>query len=134
MTLRLSTRDAGFDAAFTALVNARREADEDVSRDVSAILKRIRDEGDAALADYTQRFDRHDLAATGWSVTAAERKAALNGLSNELSDTLDLSAGRLAAFTIKQQQKDRTRHHEAGVRPGVRGGHVDKADGGGPGG
>src|SRR3546814_11854985 len=96
MTLRLSTRDAGFDAAFTALVNARREADEDVSRDVSAILKRIRDEGDAALAAYTQRFDRHDLAATGWIVTAADRKAALNGLSNVLRDQLELADAPIA--------------------------------------
>src|SRR3546814_18414106 len=74
MTLRLSTRDAGFDAAFTALVNARREADEEVSRDVTVILKRIRDVGDAPLADYTRRFDRHGLNATGWTVAAAERK------------------------------------------------------------
>lgn len=61
MPLRLGSQDADFAAAFTALVDARREADEDVSRDVSAILKRVRTEGDAALADYTARFDRHDL-------------------------------------------------------------------------
>src|SRR3546814_16397631 len=104
MTLRLSTRDAGFDAAFTALVNARREADEDVSRDVTVILKRIRDEGDAALADYTRRFDRHDLDATGWTVTAAERKAALNSLSNELRAALDLAAERLAAYKSEERR------------------------------
>src|SRR3546814_19091212 len=110
MTLRLSTRDAGFDAAFTALVNARREADEDVSRDVSAILKRIRDEGDAALADYTQRFERHDLAATGWSVTAAECKAALTGLSNELQGALELATARHAAYTNKQKPPHSTKN------------------------
>src|SRR3546814_17642237 len=91
MTLRLSTRDAGFDAAFTALVNARREADEDVSRDVTVILKRIRDEGDAALADYKRRFDSHDLDANGWTVQDAERTAALNGISNALRATLKLA-------------------------------------------
>src|SRR3546814_171706 len=109
MTLRLSTRDAGFDAAFTALVNARREADEDVSRAVTVILKRIRDEGAAALADYTRRFDRHDLDATGWTVTAAERKAALNGLSNELRDALELAAERIAAYHEKQKDRKSTR-------------------------
>src|SRR3546814_1268096 len=106
MTLRPSTRDAGFDAAFTALVNARREADEDVSRDVTVILKRIRDEGDAALADYTRRFDRHDLDATGWTVTAAERTAALNGLSTALRDALELAAERIEAMHEKKNQQD----------------------------
>src|SRR3546814_18344714 len=124
MTLRLSTRDAGFDAAFTALVNARREADEDVSRDVSAILKRIRDEGDAALAAYTQRFDRHDLAATGWSVTAAERQAPFNGLSNELRDALELAAERITAYHEKQQPPASDSPYPAGVRSGARWGEV----------
>src|SRR3546814_198864 len=127
MTLRLSTRDAGFDAAFTALVNARREADEDVSRDVTVILKRIRDEGDAALADYTRRFDRHDLDATGWTVTAAERKAALNGLSNELRDALELAAERIAAYHEKQKPQDSDSTDAAGVRLGARWRAVDAA-------
>src|SRR3546814_18869249 len=119
MTLRLSTRDAGFDAAFTALVNARREADEDVSRDVTVILKRIRDEGDAALADYTRRFDRHDLDATGWTVTAADRKAALNGLSNELRDALEREAERIAAYHERQKPPDRDRTDAADVGQGT---------------
>jgi len=66
MTHRLTTTSPDFAAAFTALVDARREADEDVSRDVAAILKAVRAGGDAALADYTRRFDRHDLSASGW--------------------------------------------------------------------
>ena len=57
MPLRLDSRDPGFGAAFTALVDARREADGDVSRDVSAIVADVRVRGDAALADYTRRFE-----------------------------------------------------------------------------
>src|SRR3546814_5701814 len=98
MTLRLSTRDAGFDAAFTALVNARREADEDVSRDVTVILKRIRDEGDAALADYTRRFDRHDLDATGWTVTAAERRS-----EEHTSELQSIMRNSYAVFCLKKK-------------------------------
>ena len=51
--LRLDSRDSAFAAAFTALVEARRESDEDVSRDVTAMLKRVRAEGDAAILDLT---------------------------------------------------------------------------------
>ena len=46
--IRLSTADAGFASDFAALVNARREADADVARDVAAIVARVRNEGDAA--------------------------------------------------------------------------------------
>jgi len=127
MPLRLSTRDPGFPAAFTALVNARREADEDVSRDVTAILKRVRDEGDAALADYTQRFDRHDLNVSGWAVTAAERKAAMEGLPNDLRDALELAAARIAAYHDKQKPQDSDSTDAAGVRLGARWRAVDAA-------
>src|SRR3546814_11305627 len=83
MTFRLSTTDSDFAAAFAALVDARREADEDVSRDVAAILKRVRAEGDAALADYNSRFDRHDLDVSGWAVGPAQCRKALASRSEE---------------------------------------------------
>ena len=127
MPLRLSTTDSDFAAAFTALVDARREADEDVSRDVSAILKSVRARGDAALADYTSRFDRHDLDASGWSVTPAECRAALDGISTELRDALDLAAARITAYHEKQRPQDSDSIDSAGVRLGARWSAVDAA-------
>ncbi|MFY9350980.1 histidinol dehydrogenase [Sphingobium sp.] len=127
MTLRLSTTDPDFAAAFTALVDARREADEDVSRDVTAILKAVRAGGDAALADYTQRFDRHDLDVSGWSVTAAETRAALDGLSSKLRDALELAAARVTAYHEKQKPQDSDGVDSAGVRLGARWSAVDAA-------
>lgn len=127
MTFRLSTTDADFAAAFTALVDARREADEDVSRDVTAILKRVRAEGDAALADYTSRFDRHDLDISGWAVTRTECRAALDGLSTELRDALELAAARITAYHEKQKPQDSDSVDAAGVRLGARWNAVDAA-------
>jgi histidinol dehydrogenase len=127
MPLRLDSNDAGFADAFTTLVDARREADEDVSRDVTAILKRIRAEGDVALADYTQRFDRHDLESSGWSVTRAEMDAALAGISTELRDALELAAARIAAYHEKQRPQDSDSVDSAGVRLGARWSAVDAA-------
>jgi histidinol dehydrogenase len=127
MPLRLDSRDAGFTAAFSALVDARREADEDVSRDVAAILKAVRTDGDAALADYTRRFDRHDLEVSGWSVTTAERRAALEGLSAELRDALELAAARITAYHEKQKPQDSDGTDSAGVRLGARWSAVDAA-------
>lgn len=127
MPLRLDSRDAGFMAAFTALVDARREADEDVSRDVTAILKAVRAGGDAALADYTQRFDRHDLNVSGWAVTATETRAALEGISPRLRDALELAAARITAYHEKQRPQDSDGVDSAGVRLGARWSAVDAA-------
>ena len=127
MPLRLDTREAAFGAAFTMLVDARREADEDVSRDVTAILKRVRAEGDAALADYTQRFDGHDLDSSGWAVTAAETRAALDAIPTDLRDALELAAARITAYHEKQKPQDSDGVDDAGVRLGARWTPVDAA-------
>ncbi|MBV8238906.1 MAG: histidinol dehydrogenase, partial [Sphingomonas sp.] len=57
--IRLDASAPGFAADFAALVDARRESDADVARDVSAILRTVRDEGDAGLRALTQKLDRH---------------------------------------------------------------------------
>ena len=127
MTQRLTTTSPDFAAAFTTLVDARREADDDVSRDVTAILKAVRAGGDAALADYTQRFDRHDLNVTGWAVTPAECRAALDGISTTLRDALELAAARITAYHEKQRPVDSDSVDSAGVRLGARWSAVDAA-------
>ncbi|MBJ7444131.1 MAG: histidinol dehydrogenase [Sphingobium sp.] len=127
MTQRLTTTAPDFAAAFTTLVDARREADEDVSRDVTAILKAVRAGGDAALADYTQRFDHHDLNVTGWAVTPAETRAALDGISSTLRDALELAAARITAYHEKQRPVDSDGVDSAGVRLGARWSAVDAA-------
>jgi len=127
MPLRLDTRDPGFRAAFENLVNARREADEDVSRVVADIRADVRARGDAALADLTKRFDGHDLDATGWQVTREERQAALAGLSTELRSALELAADRIRTYHAAQKPVDSERIDDAGVRMGARWRAVDAA-------
>ncbi|MFN3520276.1 MAG: histidinol dehydrogenase, partial [Sphingomonas sp.] len=70
--IRLSTRDASFTRDFAALVDARRESDADVTRDVSNILRSVREEGVAALRAFTQKLDGHDLDDGGWSIPLAD--------------------------------------------------------------
>ena len=125
--IRLDASDAYFEAAFAALVNARREADADVSRDVAAIVAAVRATGDAALHEYTSRFDGHDLDATGWAVGKAERRAALDGLDRELRGALELAAERIADYHVAQKPADRDAIDAAGVRLGARWNAVDAA-------
>ncbi len=125
--IRLDASDAGFAAAFTALVNARREADADVARDVAAIIARVRDEGDAALHDYTRRFDGHDLDRSGWRIERAECAAAHAALDPALRDALELAAERIATYHAKQRPADRDEIDAQGIRLGARWRPVDAA-------
>ena len=92
MPMRMAITDTGFAEAFDALVNARREADDDVSADVRAIIQDVRDRGDEAVAQLTSKFDQHDLEQTGWRVDQAESAAALEGLEASLRVALELAA------------------------------------------
>ena len=120
MTLRLDAGAEGFAAEFDALVNARRESDSDVRDAVTAIVAEVRARGDDALADYTKRFDGHDLDVTGWEVPRAERRAALDGLDHDLRDALELAADRIRTFHATQIPADRDSMDAQGVRLGAR--------------
>jgi len=118
--IRLSTSDPGFEREFSALVNARREADADVARDVRTIVASVRDEGDAALQAFTKKFDQHDLNETGWRIEKAEWLAAHQSLSAELREARELAAERIAAYHLKQKPEDSDGTDSAGVRLGAR--------------
>lgn len=122
--IRLTTSDAGFEAAFAALVDARRDSDENVSRDVTAILSRVRTEGDIAIAELTEQFDGHSLP---WRIERAECDAALAGLDSDLRTALELAAARIRAYHEAQVPTDRDMTDDAGVRLGARWNAVDAA-------
>ncbi len=122
--LRLSDSQADFTAAFAALVNARREVGGDVSRDVAAIIQRVRDEGDTAVAALTRQFDGHDLP---WRIDTADCASAYAALDPTLRDALDMAAARIRAFHLGQRPEDRDYVDDAGVRMGARWNPVDAA-------
>ena len=98
-----------------------------MSRDVAAIVADVRQRGDTALAEYTNRFDRHDLDATGWQISPEERRAALENLDAELRDALLLAAERIRAYHEAQRPQDSDGTDAAGVRMGARWNAVEAA-------
>ena len=124
---RLDARDAGFAKAFQSIVTARRESDPDVARDVSAFLAQVRSDGDEAVAALTQRFDKHDLAETGWRIDRDLCDAALRDLDRELRGALELAATRIRAYHTAQRPTDSESFDDAGVRLGARWLPVDAA-------
>lgn len=127
MTLRLSTGDPGFARAFDKLVRGRRESDVEVSRDVSAIIADVKARGDAALIDYTARFDGHSLAGGCWSIGKDACAEAYAALSDDLRAALDLAAARIRAYHQAQLPENRDYTDAAGVRLGARWSAVDAA-------
>lgn len=125
---RLSTSDPDFEAKFARLVADRRESDVDVARTVTTILGNIRDRGDHALIDLTQRYDRHSLTTeSDWRIAPDDCRAAFEGLEPELRDALILAAERIRAYHEAQLPTDRDYTDEAGVRLGAKWRAVDAA-------
>ena len=125
--LRLSTIDPSFAAAFTALVDDRRESDADVASDVAAIVADVRARGDAALAELTAKFDRFDLDSTDWTISRAECAAARSALPTDLRAALELAAERIATFHAGQKPEDKSTVDLTGALLGSRWSAVDAA-------
>ncbi|TRD10570.1 histidinol dehydrogenase [Erythrobacter insulae] len=115
-----STLSPDFDKNFTRLVNARRETDSDVAGQVSSILSSVKNRGDDALIEYSQRFDGYALADdSDWIITPERCAEAYAGLETGLREALDLAAARIRAYHEAQMPQDRDYTDDAGVRLGA---------------
>jgi histidinol dehydrogenase len=100
----LSTRDAGFDAALAQLVARDTTADRRVDAAAAAIVDDVRARGDAALLEYTNRFDRlHAPSVPALEIAAAEMQSALQSLAVEDRAALEAAARRIQAFHERQR-------------------------------
>ena len=117
---RLDAQDAGFAAAFAALVADKRDDDAGVADDVAAILCDVRARGDVAVHELTLRFDSVDLSATGSLIGADEISAARQQVPTETLAALEFAAARIRAFHAGQRPADRDATDAAGVRAGWR--------------
>jgi histidinol dehydrogenase len=117
---RLSTADPAFAEDFAALLAQARETTETVGTEVAAIIAAVRVHGDAALCDYTNRFDRVTVTAGDLRVTAAEITAAKAAVAPELLAALDLAAARIEAFHKAQLPRDMEIEDAVGYRMGMR--------------
>ena len=106
--------------AFAALLAQARETTETVDAAVAAIIAAVRARGDAALLDYTARFDRLTLTADRIRIAAEEIDAAVAGIRAELAAALDLAATRIEAFHRAQLPADLRYTDEAGLTLGMR--------------
>ncbi len=75
---------------------------------VRRILEEVRERGDAALVDYTQKFDGCDLTPAGLRVPVDERDAAANTVDDDVIQALKGAAERIRIFHEAQLPQDWT--------------------------
>ncbi len=120
MAIRLDSRHESFAERFDALVAVKREASSDVDEAVRAIVEDVRRRGDAALLDYTKRYDRIDLNEIGMRVRAEEIEAAVAEIDADTKAALMLARDRIAAHHGRQMPQDDRYLDSAGVELGSR--------------
>ncbi len=103
--LRLRTDSADFETAFQARLHWSADTDAAIEQRVADILADVQQRGDAAVLEYTQRFD--GLAATemhALELTAAELKAAFDGLPDVQRQALQAAAERVRRYHEAQKK------------------------------
>ncbi|MEJ2198377.1 MAG: histidinol dehydrogenase [Desulfuromonadales bacterium] len=114
----LQFSDAGFEEAFRTISERGETTPVGILQTVEAILADVRERGDAALCEYTERFDRLKLDATTLEVSTAEIEQALAAVDRETLATLQLAADRIATFHRRQKEETWLTDDEPDIRLG----------------
>ena len=106
MPVTLNTSQPDFESRFAEMLSAKREDSADVNDVVAAIIKDVRQRGDAALCDLTRRFDRLDLTPDRLRLSADEIAAQIAHVTPQDRTALTLAAERIRAYHARQMPED----------------------------
>ena len=108
---RLSSISATFEAEFKARLHWSADTDADIEQRVASILADVLARGDAAVLEYTARFDGLSAAnVANLELTQAELKAAFESIPAAQREALQAAAKRVRSY------------HEAQKKPRVKAG------------
>ncbi|MEG1050843.1 MAG: histidinol dehydrogenase [Janthinobacterium sp.] len=106
---KLDSSQDGFQQSLDTLLAFEAGTDEAIETSVAKILADVKTRGDAAVLEYTNRFDRipHGGAAemAAFDISQAELQAALNGLPSAQREALQIAAQRIRAFHERQREE-----------------------------
>jgi histidinol dehydrogenase len=122
MARRLNSKDGSFAAEFEALLNSRAGAEDDVGREVKAIIADVRKRGDAALVELTNKFDRANVTHETLKLSAVDLDVAVG--RKQLA-AIEVAATRIEAYHQKQLPQDADFTDASGARLGWRWTAVD---------
>lgn len=116
----LNSQDAGFDAAFAALLGMKREDSPDVDATVAAIIADVRARGDAAVIELTAKFDKLDLTPDTLAFSPEEIAEEIAKVSPEDRAALELAAARIRDYHARQLPEDAQWQDASGATLGWR--------------
>ncbi len=118
---RLDSTAADFADRLRTLLAHEPEEDERIAQTVAEIVAAVRVRGDAALIEYTRRFDRVEVSdAAALEIPATELGSALAGLDPEIRQSLEAAAARVRAFHERQLATSWSLEEADGTRLGQR--------------
>ncbi|MBP2296389.1 histidinol dehydrogenase [Azospirillum rugosum] len=120
MPVRLDAQDPRFAEEFEKLLHAKRETSEEVQSKVADVIDDVRKRGDAAVIDYTARWDRQTLTPATLRIAQDEVDAALAQCDAALLQALDTAAERIESFHRLQVPEVTDYRDAQGVRLGAR--------------
>ena len=102
MPVFLNSTDANFEAGFRSLLSIKREDNSDVDQMVAGIIEDVRIRGDAAVIDFTKRFDRFDVTVQTLRISDAEVDARISKVNAAEKKALALAERRIRSYHEKQ--------------------------------
>jgi histidinol dehydrogenase len=103
--LRFSTADADFEQVFAKRLHWSADTDAEVEQSVARILADVRERGDAAVLEYTRRFDAMDAASLGeLELKPQELERAFHALPAKQREALEASAQRVRTYHEAQRR------------------------------
>ena len=102
---RISTDSSNFEAEFRARLHWSADTDAAIEQRVADILADVKQRGDAAVLDYTARFDGLEVASmSALELTQAELKAAFETIPAAQRDALVAAAQRVRTYHEAQKK------------------------------
>jgi len=117
---RLDSADADFAAKLDALLERETDTGDDVQHLVADILANVKQRGNAALCEFTERFDGWACTAESMEITRERMHAAWEAVSDLDREALELAVARIRAYHEHQIQQDWDYTDEAGLTLGQR--------------
>jgi histidinol dehydrogenase len=117
---RFRFSDPGFEAAFAAFIDERRETPEEVDSAVRDVLAAVRAEGLEAVLRFGRQFDRAEVDESNIRVSAEEIEAGAAECRPEVREAIAFAAKRIGAYHERQRPADMAFTDEAGVELGWR--------------
>jgi len=101
---KLDTLNVNFETELKAHVGFDADSSENIIKTVSDIVERVKNEGDLALIDFTNRFDQMNCSsASELEISSRELSSALDNLPGSQKKSLEIAAQRIVNYHNKQK-------------------------------